>query len=180
MPVYTIDIQKRIGSEFWTNRYIGTYAAMVNAVAAAQSIVASERTIHSTLVSFVNFRVSNAGISEEYTIVPVNLAGQRGETNLLPLFNTLRYDLAAEVGRPSRKFYRGVLGEVDISGDAITVNSAFTDHGLFLLASSVEPETPVGLHDPQGDMFVDVTVHPFVQMRQLRRGKRKRQNPVFQ
>jgi hypothetical protein len=33
-----------------------------------------------------------------------------------------------------------------------------------------------GLVDPQGQLFNSITIHPFVQMRKLRRSRRKRTN----
>lgn len=180
MAIWNVDVQKRLGSEFWTNRYIVRGTNIASAIITANAISEVERIAHSNLVTFVNHRVSDAGVSEEYAITPLNVAGLRGETNLLPLFNTLRVDIAAATGRPSRKFYRGVLGEVDINGEAVLGNTAFTDlvNGLVNLFSEIEGED--GLIDPQGTLFTGATLHPFVQMRQLRRGTRRRSTPVFQ
>lgn len=181
MAIYTIDIQKRLGSEFWTNRYLCQHANIGNATGLAIQLVADEIAIHNSLVTFVNYRVSALDINDDtYTIGPIGESGGRPTPGLLPLFNTLRFDLQATSGRPSRKYYRGVLTESDINGDEVTIQTAFADHAQALLALSVEPETPIGLCDPQGQAFVAVVVHPFVQMRQLRRGTRRRGTPVFQ
>lgn len=175
MPLYQADIEKRISSEFWSNRYIINAPDFAQATEIADNLVFHERALHTTAVSFTRFRVSTTAIDDGiYTIVPINAAGLRTTgTALLPLFNTLRFDLSAAVGRPSRKFYRGVLSEGDIAGDAIVVD--FTSFAT-TLAGNLGTEIGPGVVDPQGTVLLSVTVHPFVQMRQLRRSRRRRTN----
>lgn len=180
MPIYSVDIQKRLASEFWTNRYIVRGTDIGPALIIANNLANIESEVHSTLVSFVNVRVSDAGVSEVYSIIPLNFTGQRAQTALLPLFNTLRVDMQAATGRPSRKFYRGVLGESDINGDAVQGFAEFTDLVNALVNEFAEIEGEDGLVDPQGTLLIGASLHPFVQMRQLRRGKRKRTTPIFQ
>lgn len=180
MAIWSLDIQKRLSSEFWTNRYFITANSIALAEAFADDIVAAERGIHSSLVSFVNFRVSDPGESEAYVIVPLGVNGTRDTTDLLPLFNTFRVDLVAAVGRPSRKFYRGVLGEGDINGEAVTLGTWATNFATVMTGLLGDSESDDQIIDPQGTLLTAVALYPFVQMRQLRRGRRKRSNPVFQ
>lgn len=175
MALFTADIEKRLGSEFWSNRYILSADTLGAAVSEAGDLVTVERGFHNTSVTFTRFRVSTLAEGDEtYSIVPINAQGLRSAGGtLLPLFNTLRFDLTAATGRPSRKFYRGVLGEGDISGDALTVDfSAFAAD----LEGHLDPEAAVRVVGPQGETLTDVTVYSFVQMRQLRRSRRKRGN----
>lgn len=175
MPLYTVDIEKRVGSEFWSNRYIVQATTLAAAQVVADDITGIERSFHINNVLFTRYRVSTlASNDDSYVIVPVGLLGQRvvGSSGL-PLFNTLRMDFPAPSGRPSRKFYRGVLSEGDINGDAITesfVDAASDISGL------LGNEGIDGIVDPQNQYLGSAVVHPFVQMRQLRRSRRRRTN----
>lgn len=175
MPLYQADIEKRLGSEFWTNRYIINAPDFASANEIADNLTAAERTIHATSVTLTRYRLSTTAINDGiYTIVPLNVSGLRAPPgSLLPLFNTLRVDLQAAVGRPSRKFYRGVLAESDIAGDAMQADfSAFVNLIEVELATEIRP----GVVDPQGTVLLNATVYDFVQMRQLRRSRRRRTN----
>lgn len=176
MALYNIDVEKRLGSEYWTNRYITDMDSMAEGVTLGNDIVGAELLIHSELVTITKYRVSE-GAGEAYTIVTVGEPGLNEQTNLLPLFNTLRFDLPAATGRPSRKFYRGVLGESDINGDA--VQSTYVTFAAALSALLKPDIESQGIVDPQGQFLTGVVQWPFVQMRQLRRGTRKRGTPIF-
>ena len=175
MPQYYVDIEKRLGSEFWSNRYILEATTFDNAKSAGTQLANLERTWHADSVAFTRVRVSTVDpADEQYAITTLNTFGQRNSgTALLPLFNTLRIDFNALTGRPSRKYYRGVLGEGDINGDAIVTD--FTSVATDLAGNFADFDSP-GIVDPQGTSLVSATVHPFVQMRQLRRSRRKRAN----
>lgn len=176
MALWSIDIEKRLGSEFWSNRYIFSDLGEIDVNDMASDLVALEIGFHSELVTFTRYRASTLAEGDEtYNIVPLNSFGSRsGQGTLLPLFNTLRFDLTAAVGRPSRKFYRGVLGEGDINGDAV-ITSPFGSAAVTLSTFFAEG-IGNGLVDPQGGLLTGVTIHPFVQMRQLRRSRRRRSN----
>jgi hypothetical protein len=179
MALFTVDIEKQLSSEYWTNRYFVRTDTLANAVPQGQDIVDAERLIHSSLVSFTKLRVSTADPeNEEYTIVTLGVNGLTGVTNLLPLFNTLRFDFTAATGRPSRKYYRGVLGEEHISGDLVTYLAADFETAIeALFAIGAEG---AGIVDPQQTNLTDAVRWPFVQMRQLRRAKKRKNIPVFQ
>lgn len=179
MAVFSVDIEKRLGSEFWTNRYLVNQANIADAIGNANQIVGFERDIHSNTVTFTRHRVSNLGEgNEQYVITPIGTLGTRtNQGSLLPLFNTLRLDGSVATGRPSRKYYRGVLGENDIQGDLIT-----SEFGAFAtdLGSASDPVTGLGVVDPQGLPILGWIVISFVQMRQLRRSRRRRsQGGIF-
>lgn len=175
MAVYSVDIEKRLGSEFWTNRYIVTAASLAVASLIALRLREAEQLIHANIVTFTRHRISNLGEgNEEYVIVPDNVVGLRtNQGSLLPLFNTLRVDIPAATGRPSRKFYRGVLGEGDINGDLVTAE--FDAFLLELQEHFAAGENP-GVVDPQGQFLSAPSLYEFVQMRQLRRSRRRRAN----
>jgi hypothetical protein len=175
---FQIDIEKKLGSEFWTNVYQAWAQDLATAQQFAGLIIAAERLIHNTAVLFTRHRVSSVAIGDGiYTVTAVNQFGQRSVGGLLPLFNTLRVDLNAASGRPSRKYYRGVLSEEDISGDAVDT-SPFVAFGneLFDLLQT-DPMT-TGIIDPQQERLTAVIIQPVVQMRQLRRSRRRRTSGV--
>lgn len=175
MPLFYVDIEKRLNSEFWSNRYIIRSPSFAEAIEAGEDFVNIERVFHAQQVTFNRVRTSTAVSDDEtYHIATLGVNGLRDPgTSLLPLFNTLRVDFTALSGRPSRKFYRGVLSEGDINGDAIVTDFDMTARWGNQLAL---PEGPAGIVDPQDTLLVAVVQHPFVQMRQLRRGTRRRAN----
>ena len=184
MPLFYVEIEKRLGSEFWTNRYIVTSPTLVIASnVLAVNLLNFERAFHADVVTFTRYRVSTVEVGDEqYVIVPISQQGLRGigSSTLLPLFNTLRVDLPAASGRPSRKYYRGVLLEGDISGDLVTFN--FNSFMAALVDNFAETSEDAGVVDPQGEFFSNAVPMPNVQMRQLRRSRRRRTNGggVFQ
>lgn len=173
MAIFQADIEKRLGSEFWSNRYIINAPDLANAVTFTNvSLVGLERSIHDASVTFTRFRVSSTAVNDGvYSITTLGTTGQRNAGSLLPLFNTLRLDLNAATGRPSRKFYRGVLSEADIQGDLIITEFGATATTFETLLDEMNTNRVV---DPQGQTLTAVIVHPFVQMRQLRRSRRRR------
>ena len=175
MPLFQVDIEKRLGSEFWTNVYLLNADVLGTAVTFGGSVATAERGFHSDLVSFTRYRVSSVAQGDGiYSIVPIGQNGQRSGVGVLPLFNTLRMDMTAQTGRPSRKFYRGVLGEGDINGEAVDT-TPFVQGANDIAALFASTEDPFGLVDPQSQLFTGIVIHRFVQMRQLRRSTRRRE-----
>lgn len=182
MARFQVDIEKRLGSEFWTNVWQVSATDLAGATVVANAITAAERIGHSSAVTFTRHRVSSVAIGDGvYAITPIGLPGLATTGELLPLFNTLRMDLTAASGRPSRKYFRGCLGEGLISGDAVTT-SVFLTMSLEIADIFSPGAEQSGIVDPQGELFNGIVIHPFVQMRQLRRSRRRRQNGtgVFQ
>lgn len=176
MPLYTVDIEKRLASEFWTNRYIVQADTLNAAVIIGADFVTAERAMHSVNVEFTRRRTATLVQNDNlYTITALGVSGQRNEpTSLLPLFNTLRFDINAIAGRPSRKYFRGVLTEGDINGDALS--TSFNGFLAAFVDTFGTPQDLAGWVDPQGEVFLNIAVHPRVQMRQLRRSRRRRAN----
>lgn len=177
MPLFYVEIEKRLGSEFWTNRWIVRSDTLANANSVlGVAILDAERQLHSTTVLFTRYRVSTVAAGDEsYVIVPINQFGLRAHgTALLPLFNTLRVDFPAASGRPSRKYFRGVLTEEDITGDAIL--TSFNSYMAAFVDNFAETAEGPGILDPQEQLFTNAVPITNVQMRQLRRSRRRRTN----
>jgi len=177
MPVYKVDIEKRYSNEYWTNRYFVEAPDMAEATDCAQFIVSLERAIHWNLVIFTKFRVSdNVPNTEVFNTVTLNLNGQQnlgGEP--VPLFVVARVDFSVANQRPSRKYLRGVLHEG--SFNYTNVSQAIID---FIKNSYADPLVALGcVVDEDGNAFGVAGVSPFVGMRQLRRGSKRRENPII-
>lgn len=177
MALFNLDIEKELDGEFWTNRYILEAGSLGQASADGQNIVNFERAITSSQVTFTRYRVSDqVPLTDVFQIVALGVLGLRVLTGpLLPLFNVVRVDFTAELGRPSRKYLRGVLGEDDIVFNSIaqpTQVLVFDLYALPLFQSTV-------FVDVDGQALVGASVIPNVAMRQLRRGSRRRQTPVL-
>lgn len=175
MPVFKVDVEKTTNNEYWTNRYFVMADNLTAARDLGGAISVAEQAFHASAVKFTRFRVSDLEPdSDVYVTVPVNASGlQADDTSLLPLFNVLRVDFGPPVGRPSRKFYRGVLRETHINGDAVS--------GLIidLAVNALTPLLSQGLVDIDGQIITSVRAALMVGMRQLRRGSKRRANPIL-
>lgn len=178
MPLYQVDIEKNYLGEYWTNRYLITAEDLVEAEGYGSQIVSFEQIIHADGILFTKMRVSDTfENTDQYVSIALNTFGAYNvnEALLLPLFNVARVDFSPTAGRPSRKYLRGVLTEDDINYNQIVtnrLNSIQTDYVAPLMSL-------VPFVDPQQSVFFRASVSPFVGMRQLRRGSRRRTQPVL-
>ena len=176
MPQFKLDIEKYYNGEYWTNRYIVEAIDLTDAATDGDAILASERPMHLPVVLFTKWRLSDFNpTTDEFIVKPVNLAGTRtgfgGEP--LALFNTVRVDFPAGFGRPSRKYYRGCLTEGDIIGPNLIAGT------VTYMQERVSTLTSAALVDPQGTLLGEGVVKTLLQMRQLRRGTKRRTQPIL-
>lgn len=175
LPGTRLTIEKMYQGEYWTNVYF-LAGSIGDSASAAADILAAERAITLDSVLFTKMRLDdNTEDTEVYASTPINLFGLNANVGaqVLPLFNVLRVDFAAGTGRPSRKYLRGVLSENNINFntiDAVTVSTFQT------LYADVVASLP-NFVDVDGDNITAGVVHPFVGMRQLRRGSKKKTTP---
>lgn len=182
MAIYQIDIEKSLtpagaNTVYWTNVYHVNQSDMSGATTVGQSIVALEKAIHATNVSFTKMRVANASpIGGPGSIIPLTGAGARSvAAGFLPLFNVFRVDFNVGGGRPSRKYLRGpVITGDNTSGNVVagTITLLNNNYIAPLIATNA-------LCDPQGQMFVSGAVYPSIGMRQLRRGSKRKTTSVL-
>lgn len=175
MPLWTVDIEKQLGLEFWTNRYILNSADLASATAVGAQIVTAERTIHTTDVNFNRYRVADLDpLTDIFTITPIGLTGGvTKSTDYLPLFNVLRVDFGVEQGRPSRKYLRLPIQESQ------QVDFAFTPGFLaFVQTNYVDAMLGISQYvDVDGQNIINGAPKESVAMRQLRRGSKRRVTP---
>lgn len=174
---FRITIEKYLATqaEYWTNVYWSSATAIADAAATAAALVAIERGMYLPSVTITKYRVDDGEPNTDiFVTTPVNLVGTSGLTGqALPLFNVVRIDFAAGQGRPSRKYYRGVLTEEwsdafgALPATAKTQIQEWADN-LAAVSSYV---------DVDGDDIVAGSAYPSVGMRQLRRGSKKKNTP---
>lgn len=175
---FQCDIQKRVGGEYWTNRYVLAGEGITPLVAVANQIVAAEKAVHYAAVEFVSLRVSDTNpATDAYVTQPIGGTGAISMTGitLMPLFVVVRVEFGAELGRPSRKYLRGCLSEGDV-----TFNDISSARALFIFDNYGQTlrDLPQFV-DVDGQQLITATVVPQVGMRQLRRGSKRKTQPVI-
>lgn len=179
MALYAMDSEKLFQGEYWTNRYIITAASLDTAVAEASQIQAAERAVHSSLISFTKYRVSDrvAG-TDVYQVIQTDVQGNRpaGTAEFLPMFVCVRCDFnTVGGGRPSRKYLHCMIFEEDnVNGFLTTarrdaVKAQYVDV-LVGLAGYVDVD---GQDFSGGSVALKLTQHQF------RRGTKRRLQPII-
>lgn len=181
MPL-KVEVFKSYLGERWENVYLVDSAGEIPVTApfadVAFVIANAESVFHLPTVTFEYARVSTTAPGDgAFVTVPLGFPGLRAGSDAgtpLPLWNTLRLDLLVATGRPSRKFYRGVLGEADIEftavAEAIRTNAQVVINAMI---GELVTDASVRLVDPQGQEIYASTPYTKVQMRQLTRGRRR-------
>lgn len=172
----TIEKYLAVAGEYWTNVYFLDSSSQAEAETAAQNLTNMERQFHAAPVLFTKWRVDDGQPNTDvYKTQPINLFGSRdpGQVQLMPLFVVARVDISvAGGGRPSRKYYRGVLLESDVNG--MTIDGSFIINAI----GTAFIGAPLGdIADPDNQAAVSVSVSPITGMRQLRRGSKKKTTP---
>lgn len=178
MPAFRVEVFKSYQGEKWENVYLLQGTSIELAATAGAEIAEMERRFHLDQVMFDYVRVSSTIEGDDlYVTIPIGQPGLRGaQSDMYPLFATLRVDiLVVGSGRPSRKYYRGVLEESEVQGGFISGSlrssvSAVIDE--VIAGSEAFPQLP--LVDPDDQPWDSAVVYPKPQMRQLTRGRRRR------
>ena len=176
MPLFKVDIQKKLGEEYWTNTYTVNESTIQAARDVGLLIVNQERNFHLNVVVFDRLRVSTPVEGDnEFIIVPLSELGRRDtfEGEVLPLFNTLAVLYGTGVGRVGRRYYRGCLNETDVF-DGRVVLTLISDVGLY-----TQNILSFGVAKANGTPYTTATPVREVAMRQLRRGSKRRLRPII-
>lgn len=180
MPVYRCHIEKYHPDfgEYWTNVYHIFADNLTAAVPIMDAIVAAERPLYAATTMITKGRCDD-GVpnTDAYRTKVYNQLGTRDVSvagQPLPLFVTARVDFSvADGGRPCRKYLRGVVREGD-SGGVNIVNAANLITQLTAYANAIIATAVV---DPQGFQLDSGAPMTPLQMRQLRRGRKKKVTP---
>lgn len=172
---YQIVIQKFLNGEYWVNDYHVQAASPSEAHTRGLAIVAIERSVHKVITAFVNMRVRNAAGGGQGTVYPLGLFGQAGVDDYFPLYCTVRVDMSPEFGRVGRKYLRLPLEEGGATNGTLTASTI-----NFINQSYATPLANLAyVCKPNGQDFVAASAVPGLQMRQLRRGTRRRTQPII-
>jgi hypothetical protein len=171
LALYQIDIEKAIGTETWTNVYHVDAADNAAANTALNAIVAAERPLHATTVTFVLGRGRLAVPGSTGFVVTLNVLGTRTAAgSKLPLFNCAMIDFANGQARPARKYIRGGFVGTDIGSDYTWSSAVQT-----LMANYVTAIIAIAaMRDPKGRTLSAGAGRSLVGMHQLRRGNRRK------
>jgi len=176
--VYQIDIQKVLGSEYWTNRYHVTAGSFTEALAAGEEIAQAERAQTLSSVTFVSLRASVPGPeNDSYQVQPLGYSGGIGGGSIsMPLFVVVRVTFSKGPGRPDVKYLKAMANNDSLQDPFNYKDSVVTgiNNGYVALVFAVE-----GLCDAGGNSYVSASVDKRVGMRQLRRGSKKRDEPII-
>lgn len=180
MTLYQIDIEKATvlnaaNTVYWTNVYHVNVSDLAAATTAMNSIVNAEKAITYSSVGYQKARIRVAGSTGPGSLVVLSGTGAITSVGVsqLPLFCTTRVDFTPLVGRPSRKYLRGTLSETNTDQSNLTstqITFVNTNYRDVLLTLGV-------FVDVDGEAFTGgLTLAP-IQMRQLRRGSKKKVLP---
>lgn len=182
MATYQIDIEKTMvlttgTTYYWTNVYHCVAGSNAAAVVIGNSVVAIEKAIHATNQTFTKMRVrQNSPIAMAGSITVLSGNGTRATpADVLPAYNTVRADFTKAIGRPCRKYLRINLGESEQT-NGILLAGFVTTWTAGYVAALVALGT---ICDPDGDIITGGALITPVQMRQLRRGSKRRIAPVL-
>lgn len=175
LPPTVLTIEKVYNNEFWVNVYYLS-SELGSSASPANAIVAAERSVTCSAVVFTKYSLRTT-VEDDYVYatIPLNLAGTRTSavTPTAPLFNTVRVDFQAALGRPSRKYLRGCLMNTDLSGANIVAGVV-----TYFQTNYADVVSAVTTYvDVDGDDITAGAVSPLVGMRQLRRGSKKPVTP---
>lgn len=174
MPVYRATVTKfhAATGEYWTNVYWISGADIDAAHQDASNLINLEKALLYSSILITSVRTDDAVEgTDAYRTYTVNTPGSRTpSSDMLPLWVTARVDFTvAGGGRPSRKYIRGCLEEADMTMTAI---GSGTTGLLNTYAAGVA--ALAGAVDVDGAEILNGVVMPVPQMRQLRRGSKKR------
>lgn len=172
---WQVVIQKQLGSEYFVNDYHVQATSPTDAKIKGLQIVEIEKDVHRNIVAFVNMRVRLAPSTGQGTIYPLSGAGDDPIGAYLSLFNVIRVDLAPEFGRVGRKYLRLPIPVAGVNNGNLT-----PEYRLSLQTGYTVPLLNLGfVCKPNGQVFLSGAVQTAVGMRQLRRGSKRRLQPII-
>lgn len=174
--VWQIDIQKVFAGEFWTNVYHCQVGSQAAAKAIAEQIILAESNYSHSGVSFNKYRIARSPrLGQQGTVYQSAEVGKAGSWQVLPLFNIAMVVFTVEQGRPSRKYLKLPFSTQSISDSRLTTSVIQSINVGYCQVLSAIPE----LCDESGNSFFSIGVSPVPGMRQLRRGSKRKLQPII-
>lgn len=176
MPLFQVTLQKRLSTEFWTNDYYVETDDLGAAATVAVEIAQAERLLHLEVVQYDTCRVRTTVVGDEiYRNFPITLAGARPVGEYLPLFNVFTFNLVPDSGRNSLKYIRGPVLKADqVNGGIVDAFKTGPAANYISALNAIEE-----LRDVDNQPIVGFSLKSQVGMRQLRRGSKRRTEPVI-
>jgi hypothetical protein len=176
MAIWQIVTEKQLGTEIWVNDWYVSAPDQLTAQGYAGDIIDIEAAAYMDVITITKFRVRAADTpGAQGTVFAVGVQGERAVQAYLPLFNVVRLDMAVTTGRPGRKYMKMPLAESWQENGVLTTGYLADVNGTTaaaLLGLGV-------LTQADGDVIQSIAASPIVGMRQLRRGSRKRTQPII-
>jgi hypothetical protein len=176
MAVFQVDIQTDFYQEFITNRYFVQATNIAAAAGEGQLLAALHAKLLPPSVKIDTIRASTLAVGDElFYTVPVNIPGTRAATSqTMPPFCRYRIDFSIGYRRPLRK-YLIIPFEEDSEG------SSFTSAAVARVnADYINPLLNLGtVVSREGLAVLGATLNSIIGMRQLRRGSKRRAQPII-
>lgn len=177
MPVHKIDLQFKLGTEYWTNVFYTNASSVATAKVWVDDLVDAIQGAVQNSVTIDKARITPSPyIANTYTDYPIGVAGTGGSTSPAPLFNVVRWKFGKAVGRAVNHYFRGGVTPSNIGADGNFTSAAQTFNTS--IADAVGALSPAPC-DRNGNAYTTFSAAPAVGMRQLRRGSKRRITPVI-
>jgi len=163
----------RNGDRFWTNVYNVNATTLAEAVAWANTILATTMSEQLGNMFSVVRTVVNHLADDTFASTPLSIPGG-ASGSFLPLFDTIKVNVSvAGFGRPDYKFIRGWLQEASTEDGLITDAAIAVVQGIFEGLIATSTAAGVDIVDSAGNVWETPAVQQAVQMRQLHRRRKK-------
>jgi hypothetical protein len=171
LSIYQVDIQKNLGTEYWTNVWHIDVADAAAAMAAALLLENAELGIHYSNVNFNKMLIRPYPVvAGDFVEVPLSIFGLRAGVADLALFNVARVVYIAASGKPGIKMFRGCLNEGDQEGVGEITDATRIYYETW--ADLVHGDVPE-MCKANGVLLGAGRINLNVGMRQLRRGSKR-------
>jgi hypothetical protein len=177
MPIYRLQVNYTLGlTGKWSN--VWHFKATTMAIAAGAPVIGMEDSLLALLDEscLIKSYLISAIDDDSFFTSDRNSAGLNTDLgSLLPLYNTVKVIIPpTDFGRPDLKYLKGAVGE-NVQTDGILEPAYVTlvdDTITGMIGDMVSNATPLCTID--GQNYVNVSVQPAVQMRQMHRKRRKK------
>ena len=177
MPVYKVDIQFKLNTEYWTNVFYASHPSVFAAKLWVDNLVEAMQDSVQNSVIIDKARITPAPfVANTFTDYPIGVNGTGGSTPPAPLFNVVRFVFGKAVGRGVSHYWRGGVTPSNIGADGNFSGAAQAFNTSKAEAIGALSPPPC---DRQGNVYTTFSAAPTVGMRQLRRGSKRRTTPVI-
>lgn len=176
LPTHRISIFKKLGAEVWSNDWLVNRVDMDAAASLGNSLVNFEQRLHGARVMFEYVLIATMSEGDRvFRHTPINLPGLQATAvgAMLPLFNTIRMDMATTDSDPCRKYFRMPIEEGNQEEGILNPATITSLNGF--VTTYLNPIIALNaIVSGRGNLVTSATFARAIQMRQLHRRKRKK------